>query len=117
MGTSGHVNAARGRWGEELAAEWYQQAGYSVLARNWRCPVGEIDLLVCRGRTLVVCEVKTRRTNAFGPPAAAVGRAKQQRLRRLAVEWLRTTGSTAEAVRFDVAAITGGSVDIIEGAF
>jgi putative endonuclease len=114
---SGFANAARGRWGEDLAARWYEQAGYSILARNWRCPAGEIDLRACAGRTLVVCEVKTRRANTFGPPAAAVGSAKQQRLRRLAVEWLRSTGSSADVIRFDVVAITGGTVDVIEAAF
>ncbi len=88
------------------------------MARNWRCAIGEIDLIVRRGRTLVVCEVKTRRSDAFGVPALAVGAAKQQRLRRLAAAWLadNRVGRGVD-VRFDVAAITGETIDVYENAF
>jgi putative endonuclease len=88
-----------------------------VVARNWRCPTGEIDLIVALDRLVVICEVKARRTDAYGPAAAAVHRQKQQRLRRLAAEWLRTTGTHGVDVRFDVVAITGGDVTVIPGAF
>lgn len=59
-----------------------------VLERNWRCPVGEIDLVLRDGSTLVVCEVKTRRTRTFGDPVEAITRAKLARLRRLTAAWL-----------------------------
>ena len=91
--------------------------GYEVLARNWRCPAGEIDLVVRRGRLVVVCEVKARRTDAFGPAAAAVGPAKQQRLRRLAAAWLAASACRGVDVRFDVVAITGDEIDVVTGAF
>ena len=107
----------RGRQGEELAAAWYRNHGFELVARNWRCPSGEVDLIVRRGRLLVVCEVKSRRSDAYGGPAAAVGRLKQQRLRRLAAEWLATTGVHGVDVRFDVVAITGVDVEVIEAAF
>jgi putative endonuclease len=107
----------RGRRGEDLAAAWYARRGYELIARNWRCPTGEVDLIVRRGELLVVCEVKARRTEAYGPPAAAVGRVKQQRLRRLAAEWLATTGVHGVDVRFDVVAVTGIEVEVIEAAF
>jgi putative endonuclease len=107
----------RGQRGEDLAAAWYAGHGYDLVARNWRCPTGEVDLIVRRGELLVVCEVKARRTDAYGPPAAAVGRVKQQRLRRLAAEWLATTGVRGVDVRFDVVAVTGIQVEVIEGAF
>ena len=107
----------RGRRGEDLAAAWYARHGFDLVARNWRCPIGEVDLIVKRGGLLVVCEVKARRTDAFGPPAAAVGREKQQRLRRLAAEWLATAGVHGVEVRFDVVAVTGIEVEVIEGAF
>ena len=87
------------------------------MARNWRCPTGEIDLVVRRGRLLVVVEVKARRTEAFGPAAAAVGPVKQRRLRRLAAEWLAASGTRGVEVRFDVVAVTGTRIDVIEGAF
>ncbi len=110
-------NLDTGRWGERLAADWYRHRGYDVLARNWRCPIGEIDLIARRGRVVVIGEVKARRSDEFGPAAAAVGPAKQRRLRRLAAEWLAITGVRGVEVRFDVVAITGDRIDVIAGAF
>jgi putative endonuclease len=112
-----HPNLVRGRWGEDLAAAWYEGHGYVVVARNWRCPAGEIDLIVRRGRLVVVCEVKARRSDAFGPAAAAVGPAKQARLRRLAAAWLAATAGRGVEVRFDVVAITGTDLEVVAGAF
>ena len=113
---SAHIEL--GRTGEELAAAWYRGRGYRVLARNWRTSIGELDLVVRKGRTVVVAEVKTRRTDAFGVPALAVDATKQQRIRRLAAAWLadhRIRGRVD--VRFDVVAITGDRVDVYEHAF
>ena len=80
---------ALGVSGEDLAAAWYLDRGYAVLARNWRCREGELDLIVRNGRELVFCEVKARTTDAFGVPAEAVSATKQARIRRLAARWLR----------------------------
>ena len=112
------AHIAYGQRGEDLAAQWYVRNGYTVVARNWRCAIGEIDLLARRGATLVVCEVKTRRSDAFGVPALAVGPAKQQRLRRLATAWLaeHRVGRRVN-VRFDVVAVTADVVDVYENAF
>lgn len=112
---------ARGRFGEGLVARWYERQGYRVLARNWRCPVGEVDLVLGRDVTVVFCEVKARRTDTFGPPSLAVGYDKQRRLRRLAAIWLageadRTRFGPLE-VRFDVAEVVGAKINVIEGAF
>jgi len=112
-----HHHLERGRQGEDLAAAWYLEHGYRVVARNWRCATGEIDLIVRRRRTLVISEVKARRTEAYGPAASAVGPAKQLRLRRLAAEYLRTTGTHGVDVRFDVVAVTGTRIDVVERAF
>jgi putative endonuclease len=106
-----------GRWGEDVAAEWYRRRGYELVCRNWTCPSGEIDLIVRRRRVVVVAEVKARRSDAFGPAAAAVGPEKQRRLRRLAAEWLACTGVHGVEVRFDVVAITGNRIEVIPGAF
>ena len=68
------------------------------------------------------CEVKTRRSDAFGIPAEAVTRAKQMRIRRLAVQWLAGNGERAAGLRFDVAAVMPDGrghwiVDVLESAF
>lgn len=94
----------------------YRSAGYEIVARNWRCGDGEIDLIARKGATLVICEVKTRSSNAYGSPAAAVTADKQRRLRRLALRYVAET-SSRRRLRFDVAAVTPGSIDIIESAF
>lgn len=88
-----------------------------MLARNWRCRDGELDLIVSDGHQVVFCEVKTRSSVAFGPPAAAVTPAKQRRIRHLAMRWLDENRVRAPALRFDVAAVVDGTVDIIEAAF
>ena len=110
-------NQARGRWGEDLAARHYEGRGAAIVDRNWRHRLGELDLVVDERGTYVFVEVKARRTDRFGPAAAAVGPDKQRRIRRLAVEWLRAHGVSGVAVRFDVVAITGVRLECIEAAF
>ena len=77
------IAAAVGQYGERLAARYLRDLGYAVLAANWRCPQGEIDIVARDGPTLVVCEVKTRRGVSYGSPQAAVTPHKLARLRRL----------------------------------
>lgn len=112
-----HANLARGRWGEDLALRHYRRLGYALIDRNWRSATGELDLVLVTGSTYVFSEVKARRTDRYGPPAAAVGSAKQRRIRRLAVEWLAAHELRGVEVRFDVVAITGSVVKIYEAAF
>jgi putative endonuclease len=113
---------ARGAFGERLAARWYEQHGYTVLARNWR-PAGrpdlrgELDLVVARPEVVVFCEVKARASAAFGVPAEAVTATKQARIHRLAGAWLAGSPQRWPAVRFDVAAVLGARLDILEAAF
>lgn len=94
-----------GRRGEDLAAEQLQRQGLVVLDRNWRCREGELDILATDGRTLVVCEVKTRTGRGYGSPAEAVTLEKQQRIRRLASRWLAARRVAWCPLRFDVIAI------------
>ncbi|HEY6531831.1 MAG TPA: YraN family protein [Acidimicrobiales bacterium] len=108
---------ALGARGEGLAARWYEAHGYVVLARNWRCREGEIDLVLARGRQVVVCEVKTRTSTAYGTPAEAVTRTKQLRIRRVAMRWLDEQEVRPSGLRFDVACVMGSAVDVIEAAF
>jgi putative endonuclease len=115
----GSQHLAVGRRGEDQAALWYTAHGYTVLARNWRCRVGEIDLVCTRGDVLVVCEVKTRTAATFGQPFEAVTPAKQRRLRHLAALYLSngTSHRYYDEIRFDVVSILAGSTEVIEGAF
>lgn len=108
---------ALGARGEEAVAAWYVDNGYEVVARNWRCKDGELDLIVRRGRVFVFCEVKTRSSDAFGVPAEAVHRTKQARIRRLAARWLSESPIVAREIRFDVASVLKGSIEVFEGAF
>lgn len=90
--------------------------GYTVLDRNWRSPTGEIDLVAQHASEIVFCEIKTRASDRFGPPSAAVGATKQHRLRVLAAEWL-ACHDLHGSVRFDVAAVTGVHIEVFEAAF
>ncbi len=110
MDGSPTATQALGRYGEDLAAEHLLAAGMVLLARNWRCPQGEIDL-VARDvdGTVVFVEVKTRAGTGFGEPAEAVGRLKARRLRMLACRWLlENRQGAAVDLRFDVVGIVRG---------
>jgi putative endonuclease len=108
---------ALGASGEAAVAEWYREHGYEVVAANWRCRAGELDLIVRRGRTFVFCEVKTRSSDAFGAPVEAVTRDKQVRLRHLAARWLEDAPLHPTEIRFDVASVLAGEIEVLEGAF
>ena len=107
--------------GEDAVAQWYEERGYTVASRNWRVREGELDLVLQRGRTLVFCEVKTRRGDAFGTPFEAVTVTKQRRLRTLAIRWLAEHRVRAPELRFDVAAVRmqrdDVQIEVIEAAF
>ena len=111
------ANNARGRWGESVAADWYRQRGYQIVDRNWRCSVGELDIVAAGYGMTVFCEVKTRASDRFGTGADAVDHRKQARLRRLAVEWLRHHHGFNGQLRFDVAVVTGVVLTVVQDAF
>lgn len=106
MGTH---NRDRGRWGEDLAVDHLERLGLTILDRNWRCRAGEIDIVAADADALVICEVKTRTTEDFGSPLAAVTPSKVQRLRGLAAEWMRAHDGCAPAIRIDVIGIVLGT--------
>ena len=108
---------ALGADGEQAVAAWYVEHGYEVVEQNWRCRAGELDLILRRGRTFVFCEVKTRTTDRFGAPVEAITREKQVRLRHLAARWLEDAPMRPTEIRFDVASVLSGRIEVLEGAF
>ncbi len=110
-----------GREGEIAAQEFLKRRGYRILATNYRCRFGEIDIVSERDGTVVFVEVKARSSDRFGLPAEAVTRSKQVRLYRLAQEFLLRHNLENVPVRFDVLSLTrtGGNMEIehLEGAF
>lgn len=94
-----------GRWGEDEAARYLRGRGLKILERNFRTPVGEIDLVAREGKTLVFVEVKTRRGELFGTPQEAVGRTKQRQIVRAAQWYLGDGRGKGLQPRFDVVAV------------
>ena len=116
------VRPTTGRIGEDAAEFLYVRRGYRVVARNWRCRIGELDLVLRRGEVLVFCEVKARRGSRFGGGFEAVDRRKQQKVRSLAQTYLLRMRAGSPAVRFDVASVFvhpdgSASVQLFEDAF
>jgi putative endonuclease len=112
---------ARGQWGERRAAAHLRSHGFVILDRNWRPSEpglrGDLDLVALLDDVIVFCEVKARRDGRHGGAAAAVDRAKQQRVRRLAESWLRQHDRSDRGVRFDVIAIDGTIMTHYPAAF
>jgi putative endonuclease len=120
------VRTSLGARGEQAALDLYVRRGFTVVARNWRCSLGEIDLVVRRRDLLVFCEVKTRRGSSHGGGFTAVDGRKRRKLRSLAEVFLLTHAAGPVVVRFDVASVAvragaapGGStqVTLFEDAF
>jgi putative endonuclease len=114
---------ALGDAGEAAVARWYEERGYAVVDRNWRCRDGELDLVLAHTGVIVFCEVKTRRGTSYGTPVEAVTIAKQRKLRTLALRWLADHPDRhARDLRFDVASVLAPrdgavQIDVIEAAF
>ncbi len=93
-----------GSRGENIAERYLVRRGLTLLDRNWRCPQGEIDLVLRDGDEVVFVEVKTRSSVAFGHPLEAITAAKLARLRRLAGAWCEANPGTAR-IRIDAVAV------------
>ena len=110
-----------GSLGEDAAADLYRRRGYRIVARNWRCGLGEVDLILERRGVLVFCEVKARRESVFGVGYQAVTWRKQAKIRALAEVFLRSANTRPHAIRFDVASVavrgSRSAVELFEDAF
>jgi putative endonuclease len=109
-----------GKKGEEIAAEYLSRKGYTVLETNWRFKHLEADLIATHKNTLVIAEVKTRRTNFFGEPETFVNKQKQKNLRQAANEYIERYNIQFDT-RFDIISVlisdTEVKVNHIEDAF
>ncbi|MBA4423464.1 MAG: YraN family protein [Syntrophus sp. (in: bacteria)] len=110
-----------GKKGEDLAAAYLTKTGYRIIERNYRCVFGEIDIVAWEGETLVFAEVKSRRTEAYGAPQLAVGREKQNKISRIALNYLSEKHLCRHPARFDVVAVkllpAGTRIELIRDAF
>lgn len=96
---------AIGSCGEDIAAHYLKNEGYNILLRNYKTPYGEADIVAKEGDTIVFVEVKTRTNKSFGQPFEAVDFRKQERLKRIALFFLKNSELNLK-IRFDVISIT-----------
>ena len=94
-----------GRKGEDLAYNLLRKKGYKILERNYKSPLGEIDIIAREGKTLAFVEVKTRLTSDFGTAKWAVDLRKQRKLSMVALDYLKRQSLLDQPARFDVVAI------------
>ena len=106
-----------GQAGEAQARQYLQHQGYHLIAQNFSCKYGEIDLIVSKGRLLVFVEVKQRAGTAFGGALGAVTKAKQNKIALTAAEFIKENGLKFDSIRFDVICITGGELTHLQNAF
>ena len=110
-----------GKLGEELAVAYLQRAGYRILAQNFRCLHGEVDIIAEDGDIIVFVEVKSRKSEMFGEPQEAVGLEKQKKLSRISLHYLQQKRLETCNARFDVVAVKllpdGTRIELIRDAF
>jgi putative endonuclease len=110
-----------GKEGEKIAAAFLKKNGYRISDINFRCPLGEVDIVARENREIVFIEVKTRKSNRLGYPEQAVGIRKQKKMSQLALWYLQKRKIADVAARFDVVAITlypeGNDIKLIKNAF
>lgn len=107
----------QGSFGEDQAATYLQTLGYHILARNFSTPFGELDIVAQDGKTLVFVEVKARASKAYGGPLAAVTKAKQFKISRTAIYFLKVKALKYDSIRFDVIGVLDGKIEHIKRAF
>ncbi len=114
-----HLSA--GKLGEALALKYLKKKGYRIVETNYRCALGEIDIIAVESRVVVFVEVKSRRTDKFGPPQAAVGIQKQRKISMLAKNYMKEKRIEDAKARFDVVSVMLGlekpKIELIRNAF
>lgn len=110
-------NKVTGAQGEEVAYKFLKKRGYKILERNYKNPVGEIDIIAKHKGIIIFVEVKTRTSDFFGLPREAVDEYKQEKIRRVALGYLKRSRAMDSRIRFDVIEVIDGKVEHIENAF
>ncbi|SPF34019.1 conserved hypothetical protein [Syntrophobacter sp. SbD1] len=95
----------KGKQGERAAAEYLCSSGIKILEKNFRCPLGEIDLVAKDGKSIVFVEVRTRQVDGLCSPEESITLHKRRRLTRAALWYLKQHGLLESYARFDVVAI------------
>ena len=112
---------ATGKLGEDLAVAYLRKVGYRILAQNYRCLYGEVDIIAEDGNVIVFIEVKSRKSETFGDPQEAVGLEKQKKLSRISLHYLQQKRLEICNARFDVVAVKllpdGTRIELIRNAF
>ena len=110
-----------GRYGEDLAYKRIKRLGYKKIIRNYRCPLGEVDLIANDGDTLVFIEIKTRRGKSTGYAKEAVNARKQRQLSKVALSYMKSNNCSEAKARFDVIAISikedKPEIEVVKNAF
>lgn len=106
-----------GKNGEEKGACLLQQQGYEILKRNYRCRLGEIDIIAREKDCIVFVEVKTRKTKSQGLPEEAVNQYKQHQIEKVALHWLKSSGFKHPNLRFDVISVSPEGIHLLKDAF
>jgi putative endonuclease len=119
LGTKRHL--VRGKEGELLAIRYLKRLGYRIISRNYRCTLGEIDIVARHRGSLVFVEVKSRTSGSYGSPKLAITAAKQHKLSQVAWHYLKEHNLVESSARFDVVTISGmpsaPRLEVIENAF
>jgi putative endonuclease len=114
---SGPSTKARGDRSEDRAVAELERLGYEIIERNYRCKLGEIDIVARDGDTLVFVEVRSRADGDHGDALETVNGRKQRRIARVAQMYIAARRPVFEACRFDVVGITGGDLTLVKDAF
>lgn len=111
-----------GKQGETLACLYLKQSGYNIISNNYRCKLGEIDIIAEESGTLVFIEVKCRTSSTFGEPYEAVTKSKMAQMSRVALEYMSRNKLFGKKARFDVVSIKllqagQPEIELIQNAF
>jgi len=108
---------ALGKRGENISVEFLKKQGYKIMERNYRCFLGEIDIVAKDKNILCFVEVKTRETKEYGLPEEAIDWRKQKKLTKVALTYLKEKKIYKQDLRFDVVSVYPNHIELIKDAF